>query len=570
MKIGDLMFSGGASATMGALGKSFAIIEFDTTGRILSANDLFCETVGYSHGELQGKHHSLLVSPDDVKGEAYRNFWTQLAHGKYDSGVYRRLAKGGREVWLQASYTPVCGAGGKVVKVVKLALDVTRAKVKAAEDASVIQAIFRSQAVIEFDLAGIILEANDNFERVTGYSRAELVGQHHSILAEPAYAASPQYAVFWERLRAGEFLSDEFRRIGKGGREVWLEASYNPIFDANGHITRVMKFATDLTDRMASVAFVGSALAKLAHGDLTIRVGQTLMPSLDQLRLDFNAAADALETALSQVARGSSAIHAGAADISKASDDLSLRTEQQAASLVQTVAALNEITATVKRSALGAGETTAAVSRTRGEAEASGTVVLQAVEAMSEIEASSRQITQIIGVIDEIAFQTNLLALNAGVEAARAGEAGRGFAVVASEVRALAQRSAEAAKEIKALISASTQAVSRGVRLVDETGKALSSIVDHMVGIDALVSEINTSAQMQASGLIEVNTAINQMDQVVQQNAAMVEETTAASHNLTGEASDLAVVVSRFTLPGQAPTSRIRQNSDFDQVRSAA
>ncbi|WP_143324327.1 PAS domain-containing methyl-accepting chemotaxis protein [Caulobacter sp. FWC2] len=541
-------WSNDAGATLDALRQSFAIIEFEPGGKIITANALFCQTVGYSLSEIQGRHHSLFVDPVEAQTQAYRDFWARLDGGQFDSAEYKRFGKGGREVWLQASYTPVRNAAGKVTKIVKLALDITQAKQKSAEDASILQAIFRSQAVIAFDLNGIILEANENFEAVTGYRRDELVGHHHRILAEPAYAASPAYAEFWKKLARGEFLADEFRRLGKNGREIWMEASYNPVFDADGNITKIVKFATDLTSRMANVAFIGAALAKLAEGDLTARVQQNLIPSLDQLRVDFNAAAEALHEALAQVASGSSAIHSGADDIAQASDDLSRRTEQQAASLEKTAAALDEITATVRRSAQSAQQTNATVSLTRTEAEESGRVVDRAVEAMAQIEASSQQISQIIGVIDEIAFQTNLLALNAGVEAARAGEAGRGFAVVAQEVRALAQRSAEAAREIKALISNSTQQVERGVGLVNQTGKALQFIVGKVAEIDALVAEITVSAQEQSTGLVEVNTAINHMDQVVQQNAAMVEQATAASHALTGEAGDLATVVSRFTL----------------------
>ena len=239
-------------------------------------------------------------------------------------------------------------------------------------------------------------------------------------------------------------------------------------------------------------------------------------------------------------------ITTGAGEISQASDDLSKRTEQQAASLEETAAALDQITATVRRTAAGARQASDAVTAAKGEAEHSGVVVTQAVSAMGQIEKSSQQISQIIGVIDEIAFQTNLLALNAGVEAARAGDAGRGFAVVAQEVRALAQRSAEAAKEIKGLISTSTQQVGQGVDLVGQTGKALQSIVAKVAEIDTLVSEISSSAQEQATGLAEVNTAVNQMDQVVQQNAAMVEQSTAASHSLANEAQEMARLVSRF------------------------
>jgi methyl-accepting chemotaxis protein len=261
---------------------------------------------------------------------------------------------------------------------------------------------------------------------------------------------------------------------------------------------------------------------------------------------------DTLQQTMNVIAANVQGIRGGGEEISTPADDLSRRTEQQAASLEETAAALDEITATVRRTAEGANEANVVVGTAKTDAEHSGQVVRQAVDAMSAIEKSSSQIGQIIGVIDEIAFQTNLLALNAGVEAARAGDAGRGFAVVASEVRALAQRSADAAKEIKALISASSQHVSSGVGLVGETGKALERIVKQVAQINTLVTEISASAQEQATGLAQVNTAVNQMDQVTQQNAAMVEQSTAASHSLAQEAQELAQLVARFKTGSEA------------------
>ena len=300
----------------------------------------------------------------------------------------------------------------------------------------------------------------------------------------------------------------------------------------------------------------GVGLEKLAEGDLTYRVNEDLPPEYEKLRADFNAAMQTLQEAMSLVTTNVSAIHSGAGEISQAADDLSRRTEQQAASLEETAAALDEITTTVNKTAQGARQASDVVLAARGDAETSGVVVRDAVTAMSAIEKSAQQISQIIGVIDEIAFQTNLLALNAGVEAARAGDAGRGFAVVASEVRALAQRSADAAKEIKALISTSSVQVGSGVNLVGQTGEALQRIVGRVTEIDSLVSEIAASAQEQAVGLAQVNTAVNQMDQVTQQNAAMVEESTAASHALAQEAQVLAQSVSRFYLGEPAASAR--------------
>jgi methyl-accepting chemotaxis protein len=296
----------------------------------------------------------------------------------------------------------------------------------------------------------------------------------------------------------------------------------------------------------AVVAALASGLDHLANGDLTSQLNQNFSAEYEKLRADFNATAASLRDAMRTISTATNGISTGSDQIASASDDLSRRTEQQAASLEETAAALNTITDTVKKMAANAGEAANVVAVTRDAAESSGLIVQQAVDAMGKIKDSSQQITNIIGVIDEIAFQTNLLALNAGVEAARAGDAGRGFAVVASEVRALAQRSAEAAKQIKGLIQASTTQVETGVALVDRTGSALQNIIGRVAAMDGLVREISASSREQASGLAEINTAISQMDQAVQQNAAMVEESTAAAHTLKGDARALMDMVQRF------------------------
>ena len=301
-------------------------------------------------------------------------------------------------------------------------------------------------------------------------------------------------------------------------------------------------------EREAVVGLVSQAMAALARGDLTYRMSDEMPEAYAELRMNFNSALEQLLETMKDIATASAGLRTGSDEISSASDDLSRRTEQQAASLEETAAALDEITATVKRSAEGARQAKVVAAGARDDATHSGAIMDEAIAAMGEIQRSSLEITQIIGVIDEIAFQTNLLALNAGVEAARAGEAGRGFAVVASEVRALAQRSAEAAREIKGLIASSTNQVQRGVQLVGDTGEALTGIVVKVADVDALIAEMALSSQEQATGLAEVNAAVNQMDQVTQQNAAMVEETTAASANLKTEALRLSKLVSHFRL----------------------
>jgi methyl-accepting chemotaxis protein len=296
----------------------------------------------------------------------------------------------------------------------------------------------------------------------------------------------------------------------------------------------------------AVVEALGSGLGRLAEGDLTCEITNAFAKDYERLRMDFNQAVSGLQTVVNDIVSRTTTIRKGTHEIASASDDLSRRTEQQAAGLEQTAAALQEITGTVRRTAEGSQEARSVAVATSEEAERSGRVVRDAVVAMSAIEASARQISQIIGVIDEIAFQTNLLALNAGVEAARAGESGRGFAVVASEVRALAQRSADAAKEIKALINTSEQQVGRGVALVGETGDALGRILSKVGTIRRVIDEIAASATAQATGLQEINTAVAEMDHVTQQNAAMVEQTTAATHSLSNETEELGGAIGHF------------------------
>lgn len=419
-------------------------------------------------------------------------------------------------------------------------------------------AVSRSQAMIEFRPDGTIITANENFLTTMGYTLAEIEGKHHRIFVEPDEANSADYVQFWRNLNQGQYQSGEFKRRAKNGSSVWIQGAYNPIFDDKGNVTKVVKFAIDVTARVTSVQSIGTALQLLSEGNVNRSIDRPLTPELDQLRVNLNQALGALRETLLAVAETAGSVQAASSEIRTSSEDMSRRTEQQAASLEETAAALDEITATVTKTAEGARHARDVVSGTKVEAEKSGGIVRQAVKSMDGIENSSNQISQIIGVIDEIAFQTNLLALNAGVEAARAGDAGRGFAVVAQEVRALAQRSAEAAKEIKALISASTQQVAAGVNLVGETGRALDRIIQHVGEIDGVVADISASAQEQSTALAEINSAVNQMDRATQQNAAMVEQATAACHGLASDANELLTLINRFDVgggPTEAPSA---------------
>ncbi|MDK4704282.1 methyl-accepting chemotaxis protein [Rhizobium sp. CNPSo 4062] len=539
--------SSDASRILSAVSKSQAIIEFDLQGKALTANENFCRALGYELKEIVGNHHRMFCDPAYVTTPAYHDFWARLGRGEYDAGTYKRFAKGNREIWIEASYNPVF-RNGKPVKVVKFAVDVTEAKKKAIDDAGKLQALSRSQAVIEFLPTGEILTANENFCNAMGYAPSEIAGKHHSIFCDPAYARTEEYKRFWQRLAQGEFIANEFVRYGKGGKEIWIQAAYNPIVDADGRVYKVVKFATDVTSRMSAISELAGALRSLSEGDLTKTLQRSFVPSMEQLRHDFNATIERLSETLTTVGHNASAIAAGSRELGDSAEAFSRRTEQQAASVEETAAALEEITTTVADSSQRAEEAGRLVAETKRGAEESGTVVRNAVAAMDQIEKSSREITNIIGVIDDIAFQTNLLALNAGVEAARAGEAGKGFAVVAQEVRELAQRSASAAKEIKALITTSSEHVKNGVGLVGQTGKALEQIVTQVADINTNVAAIVKASKEQTIGLREINSAINSLDQTTQQNAAMVEESTAASLRLANEADALHTLLAQFRL----------------------
>ncbi len=557
--------SSNAAKVLDALDLSFAVIEFDVEGNILKANKNFCDLMGYSETELRGKHHRIFLDSDYAASSEYRAFWAKLRSGEFVCSEFTRIAKGGAEIFIRGNYNPIKNSAGKVLKIIKFANDITQTKLHGIDTGAKIDAISRAQATIEFKTDGTILSANENFLKALGYSATEIVGKHHSMFVDPAFASSPDYADMWRKLNAGEFVAGEFKRVGKGGRSVFIQASYNPVFDFKGQVIKVVKFATDVTDRVENVDLLAGSLKSLAEGDLSQNIEKPFIPSLDMLRRDFNAASTKLRAAMKTVMTNAETISAGAHEIRTAADDLAKRTEQQAASVEETAAALEEITTTVKDSSRRAEDSGQLVGRAKTHADHSGEIVSEAIVAMDKINQSSSEISNIIGVIDEIAFQTNLLALNAGVEAARAGEAGKGFAVVAQEVRELAQRSASAAKEIKTLITASGAQVASGVSLVSKAGEALQEIASNVQDINKDIGAIIESAREQSTALSEINRAINLVDQGTQQNAAMVEEQTAASHELAEEAKALFALLDQFQFNDRAAPARPSATRAYSQ-----
>ena len=551
-----------------AISKGQAVIEFNLDGTIITANDNFLRCLGYSLAEIQGQHHRMFCDQAYAASADYQAFLDKLSRGEFDAGTYRRLGKGGNEVWIQATYNPIMDANGKPYKVVKYAMDVTTQKSQTVEFEGKIAAIDKGQAVIEFNLDGTVITANANFLGCLGYQLHEIKGQHHRLFCDPAYANSREYAAFWQKLNRGEFDAGAYKRIGKGGKEIWIQASYNPILDLNGKPYKVVKFATDITAQkkaqMEQEQLVGEAqqvLGALAEGDLTQQMVGTYQGELEQLKGSINRALVNLTTALTTVRTAAESVSTGAEQITKGNEDLSQRTSEQASSLEETSSAMEEMTSTVKQNADNAKQANQLAIAARDIAEQGGAVTTKAIDAMEEINKSSKKIADIITVIDEIAFQTNLLALNAAVEAARAGEHGRGFAVVAAEVRNLAQRSASAAKEIKGLISESVQRVTDGSELVDQSGKTLTEIVGSVKRVTDIIAEISTASQEQASGIDQVNKAIMQMDETTQQNAALVEEATSASQSMKEQAKELTTQVAAFKMSGTSAASGATQAS---------
>ncbi|NCA23872.1 MAG: methyl-accepting chemotaxis protein, partial [Betaproteobacteria bacterium] len=342
-----------------AFSKSSAIIEFAPDGTILDANNHFLKIVGYTREELRGQHHRLFVDPTERESPDYRDFWARLGRGEYHSGQFFRIGKGGAEVWLDASYNPVFDASGKLYKVVKYARDITRWRLRDAEHDAQIAAIDKAQAVIEFDPKGNILQANANFLRTVGYALEEIKGRHHSLFVDLAYRESEEYRQFWEKLGRGDYDAGQYRRIAKGGREVWLEATYNPIFDQKGRVAKVIKYATDITVQRQAALQMERALeatrnvVAVAHeGGLGERIPvDGFTGPLAELCAGVNQILDTMSNVIGMVKESSDVINTAAREIAAGNTDLSSRTEEQAGSLEHTAASMEELNGAVRQTA---------------------------------------------------------------------------------------------------------------------------------------------------------------------------------------------------------------------------
>jgi len=480
-----------ASFTLDAIKRSQAVIEFNMDGTILTANANFLNAMGYGLEEVVGKPHSMFVEADYKNSSAYREFWAALNRGEFQMAQFKRIGKGGKEVWIEASYNPVFDKKGKPFKVIKIATDVSNQKLEYTDLLGKLNAISRSQAVIEFNMDGTIITANENFLKTVGYTLAEVQGKHHSMFVDRAYSSSQEYKQFWADLNQGKFFSAQYKRVGKNNKEIWLEASYNPIFDLNNKPFKVVKFATDLTQRKEAVAALSNDV-------------KTLVAALASSSTELQATAETLSAA-------------------------AVQTSQQSAAVAT---AAEELTSSVTEISRQLAESTNVVSLAVAETDSSQ-------QKVSELVSAAEKIGTVTSVIAQIAGQTNLLALNATIEAARAGEAGKGFAVVASEVKSLATQTAKATDEIGGQVSGiqnSSQSTSQAIEQISATINKVSQIA----------TSISGAVEEQSAATREVTQNISGVQQAAEETGRSSTVLLTVSQDIASQATSLEKKITDF------------------------
>lgn len=487
------LFSRDAQHTLDALDRSLAVIEFSPEGRVLHANANFLAVMGYALDEIVDQPHALFVRPHEAASAEYRQFWEELRAGRHKSAEFQRVAKDGRPVFIQATYNPIL-VGGKVVKVVKFATDVTQQKMLQTEYGSLLEAVGKSQAIIEFTPDGHVLTANANFLNALGYTLDEIRGRHHAMFVAPDERDSPAYRQFWTQLGRGEFQAGEFRRVGKGGREVWIQASYNPVYDPACRLTKVVKFATDTTPQVMERRRREAAQSAIS----------TDIESISREVTDTTRQAASAVEATNQTSTSVNAVASGA--------------EQLSASVAEISRQVN-IALTISRDAVNEGDRTN--------------------EVVAGLSEAAQRIGHIIDLINQIASQTNLLALNATIEAARAGEAGRGFSVVASEVKSLAGQTAQATGEITTQVAAVQSCTEATVAALAAIGKRIGDINEISAGIAAAVEEqsavardMSHSMQVAAQGVATITRNMAAIANSTQQVENATQELRKAARNI--------------------------------------
>ncbi|QSX99241.1 PAS domain-containing methyl-accepting chemotaxis protein [Janthinobacterium lividum] len=545
-----------------AISKAQAVIEFRLDGTILDANDNFLKSVGYTLDEIKGKHHRMFCLPDYARSDDYAQFWQKLGQGQFDSGEYKRVTKDGREIWLNASYNPIFDAEGRPFKVVKFASDITALKMRNAEYEGKVSAIGKAQAVIEFDMHGNVLDANDNFLAVMDYDLSDIQGEHHRMFCEPEYASSPEYKKFWQKLNRGEFDAGRYKRLGNHGKVVWIQATYNPILDLNGKPYKVVKFAIDITEQVnlensiqskaandsRKVNALLESVARAAQGDLTCNIVPEGDEPIDLLAGGISKMIVDLRGVIGNVVSAANGFADASHAIAERATGVAVGTQALGATVEEMNASIDGLTFSINSIAENTSNADYLAKATQQEAEAGARAVAKSIEAMDLINRSSEDIGEIVKVISEIANQTNMLAFNAAIEAARAGEHGLGFSVVADEVRKLAERSSQATKEISKLINESVKRVSTGSEISRQASDAFDKIVSGVAKTTLAISDISKAANEQLLTAREVSTAIQYIAEETEKSAANCDSIARSTDGLNERAGSLNQTVSGFVV----------------------
>lgn len=523
---------------------SYPLVEMDAEGRILAASDSYLTLAGLTSDALAGRGLADIGGADPETGA----HWLTRLRG----GEIVRIAAHGRGSddadgpQLSVSCAAVLDPGGEMGGIVALVVDAHDPTGMAQHDADLIAAVSAAQAMIEFTPQGEIVSANENFLATLGYGLDEIEGRHHRMFLDPAEAESPAYAALWEALRRGESQTGEYRRIGKAGNEIWIAATYTAVRDSAGRVARIVKLATDVTERKFAVDSLVEGIRQFATGDMTVRVDRAIASEFQEVGEAFNASLQSFGALVTEIRAVAAVMHEEASAISTGAGDLAKRAESQAASLETTAAAVEQISVNVSVTSQSARDADGAARAAQEIVLNGAAIVERAIGAMERIEGHTRTMGEFTRVIDTFAFQTNLLSINAAVEAARAGEVGRGFAVVATEVRSLAQQSAKASASIAELIAQSEAEVMSGVRLVRDAGEVLDRIRTAVAEMVKSMAGIAQATTEQAGGSREVSGALAQLDGVNQSNLKLSDDNATAAAALSAQVTDLTVLLAQF------------------------